>query len=189
MEWSVHYDSFPSVARFPKEFRDAPNHSEQAKTFVDELCPHVLRWFAAVSAEKYARRHVLGTSSSGARSVTSSYNGTSSSHLWLTNTTREVETTSRGPSGPCQYVDGFADGPEFPLEVFESIKLPVLKTFTSASRHRQIVEWKGEKPSKGNQGKGSSTLKGRLPARPNDTWYMSMSRGIKRRIHLGSISK
>ena len=49
--WSVHHDSFPSVARFLKEFRDAPNHSEQAKTFVDELCPHVLRWFAAASAE------------------------------------------------------------------------------------------------------------------------------------------
>ena len=43
--------SHPSVARFLKEFRDAPYRSKQAKSFVDELCPHVLRWFAAASAE------------------------------------------------------------------------------------------------------------------------------------------
>ena len=49
--WSFYYDSFPSAARFLKEFRDTPNRSEQAKLFVDELCPHVLRWFAAASAE------------------------------------------------------------------------------------------------------------------------------------------
>ena len=40
-----------SIARFLKEFRDAPHRSEQAKSFVDELCPHVLRWFATASAE------------------------------------------------------------------------------------------------------------------------------------------
>jgi len=43
--------SHPSVMRFLKEFRDAPHRSKQAKSFVDELCPHVLRWFAAASAE------------------------------------------------------------------------------------------------------------------------------------------
>jgi len=46
-----HCVSHPSVMRFLKEFRDAPHHSEQAKSFVDELCLHVLRWFAAASAE------------------------------------------------------------------------------------------------------------------------------------------
>ena len=48
--WSVH-PSYASFARFLKEFRDAPHRSEQAKSFVDELCPHILRWFAAASAE------------------------------------------------------------------------------------------------------------------------------------------
>ena len=48
--WSIHV-SHPSIARFLKEFRDVPHRSEQAKSFVDELCPYVLRWFAAASAE------------------------------------------------------------------------------------------------------------------------------------------
>ena len=42
------------VARFLKEFRDAPHRSEQAKYFVDELCARVLRWWAAASAENLA---------------------------------------------------------------------------------------------------------------------------------------
>ena len=42
--------SHPSVMRFLKEFRDAPHRSEQVKSFVDELCPHVLWWFAVASA-------------------------------------------------------------------------------------------------------------------------------------------
>ena len=48
--WYFH-PSHPSVSRFLKEFRDAPHRSEQAKSFVDELCSHILRWFAAASAE------------------------------------------------------------------------------------------------------------------------------------------
>ena len=48
--WGSH-TSFASVARFLKEFRDASNRSDQAKSFVDELCPHILRWFAAASTE------------------------------------------------------------------------------------------------------------------------------------------
>ena len=40
-----------SVSRFLKEFRDAPNRSEQARSFVDKLCEHILRWFAIVSVE------------------------------------------------------------------------------------------------------------------------------------------
>ena len=39
------------AARFLKEFRDAPHRSEQARSIVDRLCEHVLRWFAAASAE------------------------------------------------------------------------------------------------------------------------------------------
>ena len=39
------------IARFLKEFHDAPHRSEQARSSVDKLCEHVLRWFAAASAE------------------------------------------------------------------------------------------------------------------------------------------
>jgi len=44
-------DSYANIARFLKEFHDAPHRSEQAKSFVEELCEHVLRLFAIVSAE------------------------------------------------------------------------------------------------------------------------------------------
>lgn len=47
--WHVHV-SYPTVARFLKEFRDAPHRSEQAKSFVDEFCPYVLQRFAVASA-------------------------------------------------------------------------------------------------------------------------------------------
>ena len=47
----VSHNSHASVARFLKEFQDAPHRSEKAKSFVDRLCFHVLRWFAAASAE------------------------------------------------------------------------------------------------------------------------------------------
>ena len=43
--------SFESVGRFLKEFRDAPHRSEQARSFVAQLCPYVLRWFAVASVE------------------------------------------------------------------------------------------------------------------------------------------
>ena len=43
--------SYASVARFFKEFYDAPHRSEQARSFVAQLCPYVLRWFAIASAE------------------------------------------------------------------------------------------------------------------------------------------
>ena len=39
------------IARFLKEFHDAPHRSEQARSFVDKLGERVLRWFAAASAE------------------------------------------------------------------------------------------------------------------------------------------
>ena len=43
--------SYASVGRFLKEFRDAPHSSEQARSFVTQLCPRVLRWFAIASVE------------------------------------------------------------------------------------------------------------------------------------------
>ena len=43
--------SFASVARFFKEFHDAPHRHEQARSFVVQLCTHVLRWFAIASVE------------------------------------------------------------------------------------------------------------------------------------------
>ena len=43
--------SYDGVTRFLKEFRDAPHCSEQARSFVDSLCEHVLRWFTIASAE------------------------------------------------------------------------------------------------------------------------------------------
>ena len=43
--------SCASVARFLKEFHDAPHRSEQSRSFVDKLCSHILQWFAIVSVE------------------------------------------------------------------------------------------------------------------------------------------
>ena len=43
--------SYANVGQFLKEFRDAPHRSEQARSFVTQLCSHILRWFAIASAE------------------------------------------------------------------------------------------------------------------------------------------
>ena len=43
--------SHPNIARFFREFYHAPHRSERARSFVDKFCEHVLRWFAAASAE------------------------------------------------------------------------------------------------------------------------------------------
>jgi len=40
-----------AVARFLKDFHDAPHRSEQSRSFVDGLCSRVLWWFTAASAE------------------------------------------------------------------------------------------------------------------------------------------
>lgn len=40
---------YTNVARFLREFSDAPHRSEQARCFVDRLCEHILRWFAIAS--------------------------------------------------------------------------------------------------------------------------------------------
>ena len=55
---SMAWDSGSSdadIARFLKEFHDAPHRSEQARSFVDELCLHLLRWFAVASADDLDR--------------------------------------------------------------------------------------------------------------------------------------
>ena len=45
--------SYLDISRFLKEFREAPHRPEQARSFVDELCLHVLRWFAVASANDF----------------------------------------------------------------------------------------------------------------------------------------
>ena len=47
--------SHSDISRFLKEFRDAPHRSEPMRSFVDQLCLYVLRWFAiaAVDAPYY----------------------------------------------------------------------------------------------------------------------------------------
>jgi hypothetical protein len=42
------------IARFFKEFRDAPHRSERMRSFVDEFAVHVLRWFAIAAADNFA---------------------------------------------------------------------------------------------------------------------------------------
>jgi hypothetical protein len=42
------------IARFFKEFRDAPHRSERMQSFVDQLAIHVLRWFAIAAADNFA---------------------------------------------------------------------------------------------------------------------------------------
>jgi hypothetical protein len=48
--WTSHR-SPASFARFLQEFRDSPRRSAQARSFVDDLCTRVFRWFIAASAE------------------------------------------------------------------------------------------------------------------------------------------
>jgi hypothetical protein len=47
--WGV--GSYFDISRFLKEFRDAPHRSESMRSFVDQLCTHVLRWFAIAATE------------------------------------------------------------------------------------------------------------------------------------------
>jgi hypothetical protein len=50
MAWA-NRGSRSDISRFLKEFRDAPHRSEPLRSFVDELCLHVLRWFAIAAAD------------------------------------------------------------------------------------------------------------------------------------------
>ena len=57
--------SYEGIARFFKEFRDAPRRSEQARSFVTQLCSHVLRWFAITSVESLSMNNYSGSIASG----------------------------------------------------------------------------------------------------------------------------
>jgi len=57
--------SYASVGRFFKEFYDAPHRSEQARSFVDELCEYVLRWFAIAAAEDSYTGTITSVASGG----------------------------------------------------------------------------------------------------------------------------
>jgi hypothetical protein len=48
------------IARFFKEFRDAPHRSERMRSFVDELAIHVLRWFAIAATDNFASGYNYG---------------------------------------------------------------------------------------------------------------------------------
>ena len=54
--------SFTSVGRFLKEFHDAPQRSEQARSFVAQLCTYVLRLFAVGCAEDLRMKPGWGSS-------------------------------------------------------------------------------------------------------------------------------
>ena len=43
--------SCTSFSRFLREFRDSPRRSAQARSFVDDTCTRVFRWFVVASAE------------------------------------------------------------------------------------------------------------------------------------------
>ena len=49
--WELTRLEVPIVLQFLKEFRNAPHRSEHARPFVDELCHHILRWFAITATE------------------------------------------------------------------------------------------------------------------------------------------
>jgi len=55
LAWDRGSESSRAIARFLKQFRDAPSRSEEARSFVDRLCSRVFRWFAAASAENLAQ--------------------------------------------------------------------------------------------------------------------------------------
>jgi len=48
------------ISRFLKEFHDAPHRSGRIKSFVDELCLHIVRWFAAASTEDLWEKWHIG---------------------------------------------------------------------------------------------------------------------------------
>ena len=49
--WDGVQGTHTGVGRFLKEFYDAPHRSKQARSFVSQMCPHALRWFAVASTE------------------------------------------------------------------------------------------------------------------------------------------
>jgi hypothetical protein len=61
--WSV--GSYSDILRFLKEFREAPHRSEFTRSFVDQFCTHVLRWFAIAAAEDLSTYSYSGSSVAG----------------------------------------------------------------------------------------------------------------------------
>ena len=51
--WEADSFEVPNLLRFLKEFRNVPHRSEHGRAFVDELCHHILRWFAITATENY----------------------------------------------------------------------------------------------------------------------------------------
>ena len=45
--------SHSHISRFLKEFREAPRRAEQMRSFIDELCLYILRWFSVASADDF----------------------------------------------------------------------------------------------------------------------------------------
>ena len=54
-----------SVGKFLKEFRDAPHRSDQARAFINQMCPYMLRWFAIAAVENLHTYSSYGEISSG----------------------------------------------------------------------------------------------------------------------------
>jgi hypothetical protein len=52
--------SHSCISRFLQEFRGTPSRSERARSFVDGLCVHILRWFAIASAHDIGLDQVTG---------------------------------------------------------------------------------------------------------------------------------
>jgi len=59
-------DPHSNISRFLKEFGDAPHRSEGAKSFVDKLCLHVLRWFSIASTDVFPGGNYWDVSIGGA---------------------------------------------------------------------------------------------------------------------------
>ena len=52
LAWKLSPENHRSaIPRFLKEFRDAPNSSKEAKSFVDSFCFRILRWFMVALAD------------------------------------------------------------------------------------------------------------------------------------------
>jgi hypothetical protein len=56
---------YSSISRFLKEFHDAPHRSELMRSFVEQLCTHVLRWFTIAAVEDLPESHLGSSVASG----------------------------------------------------------------------------------------------------------------------------
>ena len=54
-------DQSYDIARFFKEFRDAPHRLERMRSFVDQLSTRVLRWFAIAAADSFPSSDFSGS--------------------------------------------------------------------------------------------------------------------------------